>query len=121
MILVAGGTGRLGSLVVGRLVSRGLEVRVLTREPQQALHLAADHVQVMTGDVRDRESLGRAAAGADVVVSAVHGFAERGDRAPRSVAEGLDRSGFRLVQSGEGCKKIGLAVSIEPAEPDDFA
>jgi len=74
MILVAGGTGRLGSLVVGRLASRGLEVRVLTREPQRAAHLATGPVQVIVGDVRDRESLGRATAGVDVVVSAVHGF-----------------------------------------------
>ena len=36
VILVAGGTGRLGTLVVGRLVSRGLEVRVLTRDPERA-------------------------------------------------------------------------------------
>jgi len=89
VILVAGGTGRLGSLVVGRLVSRGLEVRVLTREPQQALHLAADQVQVMTGDVRDRESLGRATAGVDVVVSAVHGFV-----GPRGISPAtVDRDG----------------------------
>ena len=32
MILVAGGTGRLGTLVVARLCRRGPDVRVLTRD-----------------------------------------------------------------------------------------
>jgi uncharacterized protein YbjT (DUF2867 family) len=89
MILVAGGTGRLGSLVVGRLVSRGLEVRALTREPQRAAHLATGQVQVIVGDVRDRESMGRATAGVDVVVSAVHGFV-----GPRGISSTtVDRDG----------------------------
>jgi uncharacterized protein YbjT (DUF2867 family) len=87
VILVAGGTGRLGSLVVGRLVSRGLEVRVLTREPQRAAHLAAD--QVVVGDVRDRGSLGRAITGVDLVVSAVHGFVGPRGTSPTTV----DRDG----------------------------
>ena len=41
MILIAGGTGRLGSVLAARLTGRGLEVRVLTRVPARADHLAA--------------------------------------------------------------------------------
>ena len=33
-ILVTGGTGRLGSLVVDRLVAQGAAVRVLSRQPR---------------------------------------------------------------------------------------
>jgi NADH dehydrogenase len=40
MILVAGGTGRLGRLVVQRLCAAGSQVRVLTRDPTRALPLA---------------------------------------------------------------------------------
>ena len=36
VILVAGGTGRLGTAVVGRLVNRDIDVRVLTRDPERA-------------------------------------------------------------------------------------
>ena len=89
MILVAGGTGRLGTLVVNRLVSRGISVRVLTRDPAGAAHLVGDHVEVVTGDVRDRASLGPATAGADVVLSAVHGFTGVGGNSPATV----DRDG----------------------------
>ena len=35
-VLVAGGTGRLGTLVVAGLAARGMEVRVLTRDPRRA-------------------------------------------------------------------------------------
>lgn len=74
MILLAGGTGRLGTVVATRLAGRGLAVRVLTRVPARADHLAALGVDVATGDVRDLASLEAAVRGADVVVSAIHGF-----------------------------------------------
>ncbi|MCU1463677.1 MAG: putative nucleoside diphosphate sugar epimerase [Acidimicrobiales bacterium] len=89
MILVAGGTGRLGTIVVRGLVDRGLDVRVVTRDPKRGAHLAADHVEVVTGDVRDRVSLERATAGIDVVLSAVHGFLGPRGTSPATV----DRDG----------------------------
>jgi NADH dehydrogenase len=89
VILVAGGTGRLGTLLVNRLVDRALPVRVLTREPARAEHLAGDLVTVVSGDVRDRESLRPATAGVDVVVSAVHGFTDP----HRSALAAVDRDG----------------------------
>ena len=74
MILVVGGTGRLGSLVVGRLAARGLPVRVMTRDPARAAKVVSDGVSLVQGDVRDRSSLVRAVDGVAVVVSAMHGF-----------------------------------------------
>jgi uncharacterized protein YbjT (DUF2867 family) len=88
MILVAGGTGRLGSLLVGRLVERGEPVRVLTRDPSRAAHLPAG-VEWLIGDVRDAASLEPAVVGVDVVVSAVHGFVGPGKVSPATV----DRDG----------------------------
>ena len=84
MILIAGGTGRLGSLVAGTLVDRGFEVRVLTRDPQPE-RTRNDRVEMVTGDVRDRDSLLPAVAGVDVVVSAVHGFTGPRGISPASV------------------------------------
>ena len=48
-------------------------------------HLAALGVEVATGDVRDRASLAPALDGADVVVSAVHGFTGPGGVSPATV------------------------------------
>jgi uncharacterized protein YbjT (DUF2867 family) len=82
-VLVAGGTGRLGTLVVRDLAARGVQVRVLTRAEGRADHLRTAGVEVAIGDVRRPETLPPALVGADVVVSALHGFAGPGG-APRS-------------------------------------
>jgi uncharacterized protein YbjT (DUF2867 family) len=92
VILVAGGTGRLGSLLVQRLVDRGIDVRVLTRDPQRAEHLPSA-VEIVSGDVRDAPSLVPAVAGVGTVVSAVQGFAGPGRGSPASV----DRDGNKSL------------------------
>lgn len=89
MILVAGGTGRLGSLLVSQLATSGLDVRVLTRDPRRASHLSGVATEIASGDVRDRPSIERAMVGVSTVVSAVHGFAGPGRVTPASV----DRAG----------------------------
>jgi uncharacterized protein YbjT (DUF2867 family) len=89
MILVAGGTGRLGRVVTAALARRGLPVRVLTRDPARAAGLAAPGTEVVTGDVRNRASLPAVVRGAAVVVSAVQGFAGPGGGSPATV----DRQG----------------------------
>ncbi|MCU1359241.1 MAG: putative nucleoside-diphosphate-sugar epimerase [Ilumatobacteraceae bacterium] len=92
MILIAGGTGRLGTLVVRRLLDRGLDVRVLTRRAERAAHLGPD-VEVTVGDVRDSASVRRAVVGCDVVVSAVHGFV-----GPRGISpSSIDRDANALL------------------------
>jgi len=112
VILVAGGTGRLGSLIVRRLTQRGMDVRVLTRDPSVA---APDHVQVIVGDVRDRGSLGPATAGVDLVVSAVHGFV-----GPRGISpETVDRDGnANLVDAARAAGAGFVLMSVVGASPD---
>jgi uncharacterized protein YbjT (DUF2867 family) len=115
MILVAGGTGRLGTLVVNRLVSGGISVRVLTRDPTHASHLIGDHVEVVTGDVRDRASLAPATSGVDVVVSAVHGFTGVGGNSPATV----DRDGnANLLDAAQAAGAAFVLLSTVGAAPD---
>jgi uncharacterized protein YbjT (DUF2867 family) len=109
MIVVAGGTGRLGTLVVSRLVSSGHEVRVLTRDPVRANHLDQGAVEIVQGDVRDRGSLERAMQGATTAVSAVHGFAGPGRVTPASV----DRDGnANLVDVAEAAGADVVMMSV---------
>lgn len=115
MILVAGGTGRLGTLLVNRLVNRKLPVRVLTREPARAEHLASDLVTVMLGDVRDPASLGPATAGVDVVVSAVHGFTEP----HRGSLQAVDRDGnTNLIEAAKAAGAGMVLMSTVGAAAD---
>jgi NADH dehydrogenase len=114
MILVAGGTGRLGTLLVGRLVERGEPVRVLTRDPSRAAHLPAGVERVM-GDLRDAASLAPATAGASVVVSAVHGFVGPGNVSPATV----DRDGnANLVDAATAAGADIVLVSVVSAAAD---
>jgi Predicted nucleoside-diphosphate-sugar epimerases len=114
-VLVAGGTGRLGTLVVIGLAARGMEVRVLTRDPRRAAHLAAEDVEVVTCDVRDRTSTTAAVAGAEVVVSAVQGFAGPGDGSPATV----DRDGnMHLIQAARAAGARAVLMSVAGAAPD---
>jgi uncharacterized protein YbjT (DUF2867 family) len=89
MIAIAGGTGRLGSLVVRGLTGRGHAVRVITRDPTRAAHLRDLPLEIVTADVRDRGALDRALQGARIALSAVHGFTGPGNVSPQSV----DRDG----------------------------
>ena len=98
MILVAGGTGRLGAGVVAALRADGLPVRVLTRDARHAEPLRRLGVQVAIGDVRVPASLGAAMAGVRTVVSAVHGFARTDGGTPRSV----DRDGNAALVEAAG-------------------
>lgn len=85
MILIAGGTGRLGTVLATRLTGRGLAVRVLTRVPSQAGDLAALGIEVAVGDVRDPASVAAAVRGADVVVSAIQGFTGTRGASPATI------------------------------------
>jgi uncharacterized protein YbjT (DUF2867 family) len=84
MILVAGGTGRLGSRVVSQLAEQGLDIRVLTRDVARAARVR-DHAEIVVGDVTDRATVDAAMVGANCVVSAVQGFAGPGRVSPESV------------------------------------
>ena len=60
-ILIIGATGRVGRNVVDQLISRGADVRVLSRNPADANF--ADNVEVIKGDLLDIDSLRAAFSG----------------------------------------------------------
>lgn len=115
MIAIAGGTGRLGTLVSRSLAERGLDVCVITRDPARAAHLRDLPVQIVTADVRDPAGIHRALEGADTVVSAVHGFAGPGRVSPRSV----DHDGnTNLIDAAARHGSDVILMSVVGASPD---
>ena len=115
MILVVGGTGRLGSSVANRLQRRGLGVRVLSRGLALNPGTLDGGVEVVHGDVRDPASLVPPMEGVDVVVSAMQGFTGRGGVTPQSV----DRDGnIHLIDAAEGAGADIVMLSVVGAAAD---
>ncbi len=97
MILVAGGTGHLGSELVPLLARRATPVRVLTRDPDRARGILGQEIETARGDVRDAASLPAAMAGVDAVVSAVTGFGP-GGAGPAAIDH---RGNVNLIRAAE--------------------
>ena len=96
MILVAGGTGRLGRALVPMLVAAGHQVRVMARGSSQPFpDTADDGVEHLRGDLASEADCREAVAGCSAVVFAASGFGIK-DSDPRTV----DRDGaIRLTRA----------------------
>ena len=70
-VLVAGGTGFVGTAIVHALRAREVEVRVLARRPDRAPPLASLGVELVPGDLTDAGTLASAAQGCTHVVNLV--------------------------------------------------
>ena len=115
-ILVAGGSGRLGRLIVHLLAADGEQVRVLTRNPAAAEELSALGVETVVGDLRNAGAVRQAVDGCVRVVAAASGFGPMGSSSPKSV----DRDGnLALVDESV---RVGIEhfvlVSMHGAAPD---
>jgi uncharacterized protein YbjT (DUF2867 family) len=115
-ILIAGGTGILGTRVVRLLTARGMAVRVLTRDPARARHFAGDRVAIVPGDVREPETLVGALAGAETVISAIHGFSGMGGDNPQTV-DGAGNANLIRAARAAGVKHF-ILISVQGAAPD---
>jgi uncharacterized protein YbjT (DUF2867 family) len=116
MILIAGGTGLLGTQVVRLLTTRGLRLRILTRDPRRARHLRSEHVEIVTGDVQKSGEIEWAVAGTRVVISAIQGFSGTGDSSPRTVD--LRGNGALIQAARLGGVEHFILVSVHGASPD---
>ncbi|MEU5870918.1 NmrA family NAD(P)-binding protein [Glycomyces sp. NPDC047369] len=70
-VLVTGATGKQGGATARSLLAADVPVRALVRDPgtERARELQALGAELVTGDLRDRDSIVRAAAGARAVFS----------------------------------------------------
>jgi uncharacterized protein YbjT (DUF2867 family) len=115
MIVVAGGGGTLGRAVVAELQAAGHPVRVLVRNAVAARENLGPDVDVIAADVRQPGDLPAALAGADVVVSAFHGFLGGRGAGPAEV----DRDGnAHLVEAAGRAGAALVLVSVTGAAAD---
>src|SRR3989440_7472756 len=88
LVLVTGATGNQGGAVAHALLTRGHQVRALTRNPASpaAIRLREQGVEIAVGDFTDHDSLVRAIRGADAVYAMSTPY-ERG--AEKEIAQGM--------------------------------
>ena len=88
IVLVTGATGKQGGACVDALLTRGHQVRALTRNSGSpaARRLREQGVEIVVGDFTDRDSLVRAARGVDAVYAMTTPY-EKG--AEKEIAQGM--------------------------------
>jgi uncharacterized protein YbjT (DUF2867 family) len=121
MILVIGGTGFVGSHLVRRMRGNGLSVRVVARNPDKAHALADQGVEVVPGDISDKASLEKAAAGSERIIHLVGIFQE----APGVTFKNVHVEGTRNLV--EAARKAGVrqffyqsAVGARPGAKSEY-
>ncbi|HKP84774.1 MAG TPA: hopanoid-associated sugar epimerase [Blastocatellia bacterium] len=127
-ILVTGGTGFIGSHLVRRLLGHGAEVRCLVRPSSPLNNLKDLPVEFAAGDLRDLDSLRRAAKGARVIYHCAADYRlwcadpremyESNVGGSRNVMQAaLDESVERVIYTSTvGC--LGLNGEGRPADED---
>lgn len=105
-VLVTGATGRQGGATARTLLAAGIPVRALVRDPatDRAKAVEALGAEVVTGDLHDRESVIRAAAGARAVFSV---------QMPAMTEDGIDFD-------GEVAQGVNLIEGAKAAEVPQF-
>jgi uncharacterized protein YbjT (DUF2867 family) len=118
LILVTGGTGRLGRHVVARLRDAGRDIRVLSRND----HPSTDGIRYVTGDLFKGEGIEAAVDGAGIIVHCA-GNAKGDDEATRNLVRAASRAGAQhlVYISVVGVDRIPAASGIDRAMFGYFA
>ena len=128
--LVTGGSGYFGGLLVARLRAAGHAVRVFDRA--DADDRPAD-VELVRGDIRDRDAVARACAGAEVVHHNValvplakdrRAFFEVNEGGTRNLLDAAARAGVRKVIYTSSSAVFGvpgeMSTILAPSRPRVF-
>jgi NADH dehydrogenase len=114
LVTVFGGGGFVGRYVVQQLFDAGARVRIAQRDPKAAFFLRLGRIgriQFLAADVRRRDSIERAVAGADAVINLVGAFSHCDAvqaAGAKTVAEAAAAAGARAL----------VHVSAIGADPD---
>jgi len=118
MILVTGGTGFIGPHVIHALRARELPVQALVRDRGRASRLVAWGVELVDGDVTDRESLRAACAGADAVIHQVAIIKGSHDDFERVMVEGTRNLVTAAQEAGVRRFVLASALGLDERSKD---
>jgi uncharacterized protein YbjT (DUF2867 family) len=108
-ILVVGSNGTVGREVVPALLARGARVRILVRDPARSLGWPSD-VEVVTGDLRDGQSVRAALTGARSAFYVSPHEADE-ERLAANFVAACEESGVRLVFAGVHLVASNLVIA----------
>jgi len=115
-ILVVGATGTLGTKITCMLIEQKKPVRCLVRKQSDYKPLMAAGAQIVTGDLKDRQSLGPACQGIGTVITTANSFLRNEPDNPQTV----DLEGNRnLVDAAKtaGVNRF-IFISANVADPN---
>ena len=92
LILVAGASGALGSVIVRRLLTDGYRVRAMSRDAKKLQPLAAAGAESFPADMQDRDAMDRACAGVSQVVSTANNILGKGATSCNRIDEPMYRT-----------------------------
>jgi len=118
LVLVAGATGKTGSLVVAQLKAKGYPVRAFVRDAAKAAERLGADVEAVVGDLSDPASIAATLDGVGVVVNA----AGSGVPAPDdNMPEHVDFKGARNLADAAAAAGVGhyVLISSMGATQDD--
>jgi len=113
VILVVGSSGKLGSAIVWSLRREGIAVRALVRPTPNASVLQGAGAEVVTGDLRDIESLRKACWGCRAVVTTASSLRRGFD------LERIDRNGNLNLIEAATRERVGHFVFTSTIGADD--
>lgn len=115
LVLVAGGTGTLGSAIARRLLERGVAVRVMTRRPDAAGALRTAGAEIVQGDLTDPSSLSAACRGVTHIVTTANAFVGTGKASVASVDEAGNRHLIDAARAAGARQFVFTSALLPPA------
>lgn len=127
-VLVTGATGFTGGRLAEMLLEQGDEVVALAREGSRTEHLNAPGATIVTGDVRSREDVLRAAEGCEVIyhIAALYRSAKHADAVYHDVnVRGTENVLHAAREQGVGrvvhCSTVGVHGNVKELPSDETA
>jgi nucleoside-diphosphate-sugar epimerase len=118
LVAITGATGFFGRYIVAAFAARGWRVRILARQPVDHPQLAGLQLDVVLGDLSNRQALRTLVDGADVIVHAAGLIKARSAAAFETVNIRGTANLARAIEESQVTARVLLVSSMAAREPE---